>query len=146
MSGVHLARQLCERHHPHRDAVSHLRAAQRNQHAGMLLVAGDDLIARGEREPREHGVDPVRGRVRERNLRGSGTHRRRVAGPRPLGQPYHLVEVRLADAAVGEIKVDTCTHGVLSRLRHGALGTGIQVRVALEHRELFAEAGRDCRF
>ena len=143
---MNLAWKLGEGHDAHADAVRRLRAAERREHPRVLLVAGDDLIARSQREPRQHGVDSIRGGVRQRDLRRVGAHRGCVAGPRPLGEAEHLLEVGLAGPPVCEVEMDPGADGVFGSLGYGTLGTGIQVGITLEHRKLFTEAGSGCRF
>ena len=116
-----------------------MHAPQWREHAGMLLIAGQNLLARREAQPAQHRVHSVRRRAGERHLSGCCAKRGGVTAASRCRQVQHLLEVRLADAPLGELEVKQFTHGILGRLRYGTGSARVEVGPPLQHAELRAE-------
>src|SRR4051794_5321735 len=112
------------------------RGEQRPQESEMLDVGGDDLVRGGQVEPGEDDIASVRGRADEGNVLGRELEQagERLAGA--LAQGEDLLEVGLSAAALLEIALVPFRHRFDCRARERAVRAGVQVRVALEDREL----------
>ena len=73
--------------HANRHAVQNAGGPERSEQAGMLLVAGENLIAFAQAEPVDHACEPLASACGERELRGLAAERAGVgagAAPRPV--------------------------------------------------------------
>jgi hypothetical protein len=61
-----LVGQFLERHDPHAHSARVASGRERREHAGVLLVAREDLVAGVDLDRVQHGVDAVGGRPGER--------------------------------------------------------------------------------
>ena len=108
------------------------------EQAEVLLVARDDLVLRAEPEPGDGDLAAACRGVGERDeLRRGAEHRGEPAAD-PLPQLEHLLDVRLAAPALGQVALEPCPERVDGRLRERAVRAGVEVRVALEDGELGA--------
>src|SRR2546430_14795975 len=110
--------------------------------SGVLLVARQELVSRLDVEAAEHDVHAVRRRVREPHLLGSATEQTGEQLAPALHQGDDRVEVLVAGAAVFELEAHAGAGRIDRPARDGAVGSGIQVRAVLQHRELRSKLGR----
>src|SRR4029453_17313469 len=96
----------------------------------------DDLVALGQPEPGEHDVAGVRRRADERDVLGRRLQHRGERLARTLPKRQHLLEVRLAAAAVLEVAAVPFRNCLHRHARERAVCAGVQVGEALEDREL----------
>src|SRR5205823_5542789 len=104
----------------------------------MLTVGRDDLVIGGQAEPGEDDVAAVRRRGRQRkaldgNADGGGELR-----PDLVAQCERSLEVGWAAAALLEVSALLCGHRLDRRQRERPVRARVQVREALEDRELGA--------
>ena len=103
---AHRGGQLAQRSHPDPDAQPLAHGGQRGEHAGVLLVARDDLVAGAQVERGEHGVHAVGGGARERHLGRVAAEQPghpRAQDSKPLDQP---LEQLLSGAAVERLALE----------------------------------------
>ncbi len=130
------ARQLRERRDPHLDARARLQGGERGEHAGVLLVAGQHLVARLERQRGEHGVDSVRRGAGERDLAGLAAEHGGGMPAQLLHALEHALDQRPPGAALVDLPLERGPSGFSRPGRDGPVRARVQVGHALEHREL----------
>ena len=112
---------------------------------GCSVVGGDDLVARADVHPREHLADSLARRGGERDL----VDARSRAAPRspPAARPAARSGARSERSSrpVLDLRRELARDGLLRRPRHRPVGARVEVRDALEDRELRAQRGRGPR-
>ena len=111
---------------------------ERAEQAEVLLVGRHDLVARREAEPGDDDLAAARRRVGERDLLRRRADDLREAGAHLLAQPGELLDVRHPAAALLEIAREPRLRRLDRRARQRPVRAGVEVRLALEHRELGA--------
>ena len=114
------------------------RRDQRPDQAGVLLVGGDDLVARPDVHPRQHLPEPLAGGGGQRDVVGAAAEQLGVARAQ-LGLELEApLEVGVR-AALVHLRADLPRDGLLRRPRDRPVRAGVEVRDALEDRELSAQ-------
>ena len=111
---------------------------QRAGQAEVLLVGRDHLVLAGEPQAREHGRAATRRRLHERHPLGLDAEDRSECLARSLAQLEHLLDVLLAGSAFIEVTLRLRDERVDGRARKRPVRARVQIRVALEDRELRA--------
>ena len=104
----------------------------------MLAVGRDDLVVRGQAEPRQDDVAAVRGRGRERHVLGRHADEGRELLPHGRPQLERTLEVRRPAAAVLEIGLLLGGHRLDRRAGERPVRARVQVGEPLEDGELRA--------
>src|SRR4051812_16802094 len=104
----------------------------------MLRVRRHDLVLRSEAEAGEDDVAAVGGRARQRDAVGPRSDQRRelLADPRP--EREHALEVLPSAASALVVPARALVHGPNGCARERPERAGVEIREALEHRELGA--------
>ena len=123
--------QVGERHLAHAYAAAG-GGGERAVEAGVLLVAGEDLVAAAEVERGEDAHDALARRGRQRDVGGRGGDALRVCGAQAVEQLVVVLEVRAAGTAVRDEPVELAAGRVDRHARNRAARARVQVREAVE--------------
>jgi hypothetical protein len=131
-----------EGRHPHLVAAPLTAGRERAEQPGVLLVRGQNLVARPQVERVQHHVHAVGGGARECHLVGAAAQQAACDLPaEPLAEPQQRLEMRLPAAPLVALALDLGGGGVRAASGGGALGSGVQVGEPRQHWELGAEGG-----
>ena len=128
---------LRPRHGADGHAAQLARGAERAEQPGVLLVAGEDLIARTQPQAVDYQREPLAGAGREREVLGRAAEQRGVGAaqrPAQLGAAFEVRERRPSRGLACQLLRGGLHGGGGQR----AVGAGVQVGDASQHRELRA--------
>jgi hypothetical protein len=114
---------------------------ERAEQARVLLVAGQDLIARAEVHAHHDLAHPFGRAGRQRDVgrvRSERPRVRRAQGLRELRATFEMGQ----RAPLGELAVELGARGLDGAARQRPVGAGVEVRALGEHGELAAQSGR----
>lgn len=135
--GGHPVGQLAQRYGANGDAEMVARGLQRPHEAGMLLVAGEDLLASGQPQPGDDRAHSLAGAGRERDIARVGSQGLRVERAQPVAQLAPALKMRLP-AAVALLAVELLVGGGHRAVGQRPVGPRVQVGEAIEDRILRA--------
>ena len=117
------------------------RRCERSEHAGVLLVGRQQLIAGAQVEGVEHGVHAVGGRPVQRHLGRVRANQPRDSGAQVSARSISSSKSCRAAAALLGLAAQGRLGGREGLPRRWPVRAGVQVGEPLEHRKLGAEVG-----
>jgi hypothetical protein len=137
--GTDRGRQVVEPDHADAHTAPLAQAPQRREHARVLLVAGQDLVAGAEVERSQRRVDAVGRRAGDGELLGVRVHHGRDARAQQVDAPHTALHVRLAAAPAFELEVERPHGRLVAAARHRAGRARVEVLDPLQDGELGAQ-------
>ena len=127
-----------ERNLAHSHAAQLARGGQRAEQPGVLLVAGEDLIAAAQLEAADHLGHALGGAGGERDVGGVGAERGGVGAAQRGAELAAAFEVRRR-ATVAQLALELARRCLRGAAGQRPVGAGVQVREARKNGKLLAQ-------